>query len=218
MRLVFFDLETGGLDPQNHPIIQLAAVAVDDRLQILKEIEIKVEFDLRKADPQALEMNRYSRDVWAAEAYHPLAAEANFSRFLSEFADVEMVSQKSGKLYKVAQLIGHNSDSFDGPFLQAWYKRLRKFLPAAFRTLCTYQKALHHFQDRPHLPRPENFKLEGLCKYFGVELSGAHDALADCRATVGLYRALRSAEARIPPECIDFGVDAMLTGPEPAEA
>lgn len=31
MRLVFIDLETGGLDPQRHPITQIAAIAVDDQ-------------------------------------------------------------------------------------------------------------------------------------------------------------------------------------------
>lgn len=216
MRLVFFDLETGGLNPEEHPIIQIAAIAVDEQLRTLKEIEIKVAFDLASAEPEALAHNSYNADTWKAEAYHELAAEAAFSKFLRDFADVEMTS-KAGNKYHVAQLIGHNGDSFDGPFLQAWYRKLRKFLPAAFRTLCTYQKALHHFHDRPHLPKPENFKLEGLCKYFGITLTGAHDALADVRATVEVYRALRAAQA-IPPEMIAMDMPEMMTEREPAEA
>lgn len=217
MRLVFFDLETGGLDPARHPVIQIAAIAVDERLRELDTLEVKVDFDLASADPQALEKNSYNRVVWDKESRPALHVCGEFSRFLKRYADVEMTS-KAGKPYYVAQLIGHNSDSFDGPFLQAWYRKLDQFMPAAFRTLCTYQRALHYFHERDGLPKPENFRLEGLCKYFGAPLSNAHDAMADCRATLGLYRALRIAEQKIPPDALDFGVDAMLTEREPAEA
>ena len=37
-RLVFFDLETGGLDPKRNPIIQLAAVAVDSHLEVIEAL------------------------------------------------------------------------------------------------------------------------------------------------------------------------------------
>lgn len=40
---------------------------------------------------------------------------------------------------------------------------------------------------------PEDFKLGTVCRHLGVELTDAHDALADCRATVALCRALNVA-------------------------
>lgn len=218
MRLVFFDLETGGLDPLKHPIIQIAAIAVDEQLRELDAFERKIDFDTDEADPEALTKNSYNRELWAESCRPAWQVNRDLSSFFKRFADVEMIAKASGRPYKVAQLVGHNADSFDGPFLQHWYRRLDQFMPAAFRTLCTYQKALHHFQDRPHLPKPENFKLEGLCKYFGIPLTDAHDALADCRATVELYRTLRAVEYRIPPEMIDFNVPEMMTEREPAEA
>ena len=195
MRIVFFDLETGGLDPAKHPIIQIAAIAVDEQLNELATFEAKIDFDTDEADPKALEVNSYTREVWVEQSRPAWQVCGNLSEFLEDFADVQMTS-KAGKPYRVAQLIGHNADSFDGPFLQAWYRRLNQFMPAAFRTLCTYQKAMHYFHDRPDLPRPENFKLESLCKYFNVPLSDAHDAMADVRATLGMYRAIRHAESK----------------------
>jgi DNA polymerase-3 subunit epsilon len=194
MRVIFFDLETGGLDPAKHPIIQIAAIAVDEQLNELAEFEAKILFKLENADQEALLKNCYDREVWEREGKVPAEVCSGLSMFFKRYADVAMKS-KAGKPYSVAQLIGHNSDSFDGPFLQQWYKRLDQFMPAAFRTLCTYQRALHHFHERPDLPKPENFKLEGLCRYFGIPLSNAHDAMADCRATLNMYRALRGVVA-----------------------
>lgn len=214
MRLVFFDLETGGLDPAKHPIIQIAAIAVDEKLQELAEFEAKILFKVENADPQALAINSYNAQEWAAKARLPGDVCDDLSSFFKRFADVKMTS-KAGKPYQVAQLIGHNAASFDGPFLQQWYRKLDQFMPAAFSVLCTYQKAMHFFHDRYQQPRPENFKLESLCKYFNVPLANAHDALADVRATLGLYRALRKAEFEIPPEMIDFNVPEMMTEREP---
>lgn len=196
MRKVFFDLETGGLDPNRHPIIQIAAIAVDVDLNELDVFEAKVDFDMAAADPDALAKNSYNREVWDRESVSPLSACNELSRFLKPFTDVQMISPRTGMPYYVAQLIGHNSHSFDAPFLQAMYRQQKQFLPAGFLTLCTLQKALHYFNDRPDLRKPENFKLEGLCKYFGVPLEGAHDALADVRATLAMYRALRAAEMK----------------------
>lgn len=191
MRLVFFDLETGGLDPSRHPIIQIAACAVDEQLLALEWFEAKIAFDMNAADPEALLKNSYDREVWERHAQPEQFVCCQFAQFLKRHADVEMISQRTGRPYFVAQLIGHNADKFDFPFLQAWYKRLDKFLPAAFSVMCTYQRALHHFHEHPQLRRPENLKLESLAPYFGIELTKAHDALADVTANVRVYQAIR---------------------------
>lgn len=189
MRKVFFDLETGGFDPAKHPIIQIAAIAVDADLKELASFECKVDFDLDEADKEALLNNSYDREVWERDSITPNHACNELSKFLKQFADVQMIS-KAGRPYNVAQLIGHNADSFDGPFLQAWYRRLNQFMPAAFRTLCTYQRALHHFHENPDIGKPESYKLGDLCKWFGLPLENAHDAMGDCRATLAVYKAV----------------------------
>ena len=49
-RLVFIDLETAGTDPKRHPIIQVAAVAVDSQGDALEAYEAKLRFDPSPAE------------------------------------------------------------------------------------------------------------------------------------------------------------------------
>jgi DNA polymerase III epsilon subunit-like protein len=105
-------------------------------------------------------------------------------------------------VFHVAQLASHNSQ-FDGPFLKAWFEQLDIFLPASYRVYCTLQRAYWLFHENPHLPLPDDYRLGTLCEYFGVPLNPheAHDALADVRAAVGLYLAMRSfVAAPLPTE------------------
>lgn len=189
--IVFFDIETGGLDMAKHAITQIAAIAVDaSTLEIIAEFERKIRFKPESVDPEALKLNSYDPAVWERDAVHPEEACADLSRFLQGFASVRMISQRTGNPYRVAQLAGHNAATFDGPFLKAWYERLNAFMPASYRVLCTLQRVQWLYQERPDLTPPADFKLATLCQHFGICLDGAHDALADCRATIELYKAI----------------------------
>lgn len=192
---IYFDIETGGLNPKRHPIIQLAAIAVDDQLQPIEAFEAKILFDERKADRNSLRKNHYHPGLWAKEALEPEEVAKSFGDFLRRNATVPMLS-KDGSPYFVAQLVAHNA-TFDGAFLQAWYERLRIFLPARYHVLCTLQRAMWYFQEHLGEPPPSDFKLATLCQYFGVPFhaAAAHEALADVSATVGLCQAIRRREA-----------------------
>lgn len=195
-RLVFFDLETGGLDPRRNPIIQLGAVAVDsETLAEFDEVEIKIRFNERKAAKFALRKNSYSRRLWNEEALPPEQAARTFSGFLRQHASHRELT-RDGLEFQLAQLVAHNA-LFDAPFLEEWYRRLGVYCPARRQVLCTLQRAKWHFAEHAQNVAPPNFRLETLCQYFGVPLSAAeaHDALHDARATVGLYRALRSVRS-----------------------
>ena len=189
---IYFDLETGGLDQDRHPVIQIAAVAVDALLRELETFEIKVCFNEAEANPATLQKNHYCRQLWKRRGVEPLEAAQCFAAFLRRHATVDMFS-KDGRRYQVAQLVAHNGDCFDGPFLHAWYQRLGVFCPARYMVLCTKQRALWLFDEDKSLTPPANYKLGTLCEYFGVRLrdSDAHDAFHDVRATVQLYRAMR---------------------------
>ncbi len=191
--LIFYDLETGGLDSAKHPIIQIAAIAVDSSLRELETFEVKIAFDEAEADPNSLSANHYSKEVWNRDALAPECAAHRFSKFLRGHATVDMLSRE-GKPYRLAQLVAHNGERFDGPFLHAWYRRIGLFCPARYMVLCTKQRALWLFDEDKALTPPKDYKLQTLCEFFGVKLrpEHAHDAFNDVRATVELYRAIKN--------------------------
>ncbi len=190
-KIIFLDLETAGLE-FTRPIIQIAAIAVDENLNEIETFEAKVRFEKKNADPRSLRKNAYSETIWKNEALPPEKVARKFSRFLRKHATVDCLST-DGKHYKLAQIAAHNAERFDGPFLQAWFKRLEIYCPARYMALCTKQRLLWLFEEDKTLTPPADFKLGTLCQYFGVHLPAdeAHDALNDVRATVNLYRAIR---------------------------
>ena len=187
--LVFFDLETSGLDPKRHEIAEIAAVAVDaETLEVLDVFEYKVQFDVKRAEKEALEVIGYSHEKWK-NALPWGMVRTEFTRFLKQYATVQMTSKK-GNPYWVAQLVGHNAMKFDGPFLQEQYRKDDEFLPASYQVLDTYALALWWQQLIPDDPGPENLKLGVLAEYLGVEVGETHQAGADVLLTVGIYKAL----------------------------
>ena len=166
-KLVFFDLETGGLDPKRHPIIQVAAIAVDaGSLREVETFEQKVSFALEAADHEALSMNSYDEVAWQ-DAARPSLAASRFSEFLGRHATIERMSKRQTPYY-VAQLVGHNAAAFDGPFLKEWFSSLGLFLPASWHVLDTMQRVQWLGVERPDLPPPPALNLPVLRKHYGL--------------------------------------------------
>jgi hypothetical protein len=174
----------------HRPIIQIAAIAVDEDFHELDVFEVKIQFDEAKACPDSLRRIHYRRPEWKRSAVSPQKAAWAFARFLRRHATVE-VFRRDLSVFRVAQLASHNSQ-FDGPFLTAWYQRLGIFLPASYRVFCTLQRAYWLFHENPHLQWPDDFRLKTLCECLDVPFNpaDAHEALADVRATVALLQAM----------------------------
>jgi DNA polymerase III epsilon subunit-like protein len=195
-KLIFLDIEAGGTNPKRHPIIQLAAIAVDAELSPIEAFEVKIRFNENQANRNSLRKNHYRKGTWATEALEPIEAARAFADFLRRHATVPTVSS-DGSTYFRAQLVAHNAP-FDGDFLFAWYEKLGVYLPARRQVLCTLQRAIWYFAEHPLDRRPLDFKLATLCQHFGVPFhaASAHDALGDVAATVALYQALRRVPAK----------------------
>lgn len=191
--LIFFDIETGGLDRFKHPIIELAAIAVQaGTYEEIEAFEAKVQFKASQADEVALGICKFSPSRWEQYALPKRVVAKKFATFLRRYASIEKTS-KCGKNYRIAQLVAHNA-SFDGPFIQEWYRKQKRYLPASPQVLCSMQMALWFFHQNPSLVPPKNFKLGTLCDYFRVEATPDHSALNDIRATVELARTIRRLE------------------------
>jgi DNA polymerase III alpha subunit (gram-positive type) len=74
MRLAFVDLETSGLDPFEHEIIEVAVV-LDVDGEVVEEFECSLPCDVERANPKALEINGWGRRPFPPELMTLDAAE-----------------------------------------------------------------------------------------------------------------------------------------------
>jgi DNA polymerase III epsilon subunit-like protein len=196
-RIVFFDFETAGLEPE-HASIQLAAVATEGLVEV-DAFEAKIQFDEGAADPDALAKNHYDARVWRDQAKpEPVVARA-FRNFLDKHATIEKTSKRTGNVYHLAWLAGHNIVSFDIPRLVALFRHVPFLAGDTFRPLDTLHLA--HWHASVTGARDGSFGLTECCERFGIDVTGAHDALADVRLCVKLARRLQQdiAALQLPP-------------------
>jgi len=193
-KIVFLDIETNKLDPQTAVPIQIAALAtVSETLEVIDEFEIKVEFDLKTAEPQALRRNSYNKEVWEAEAVLPNAAAAALEDFFDRHATWARRTISSGRRKTWCEIAGHNITFYDGPILNRWLYALRGVgSVAAFWT--TGPLDTMHWAKAKEFERGLRFErglsLGALCKYFDIKIENEHDALDDVMATVELAKML----------------------------
>ena len=184
--IVFFDIETGGLE-LSHPILQIAAVAVDAEWKEIGTFEGKIIINKDKCSPKALEINSYDEVLWAKEANPERDVIRDFKSFLDKYRSVDLISKRTGRSYSVARVGGHNV-RFDIDRVQLAFKRHGEFFPIQLNNpLDTLQGAVWHF-ERNSIHPPENYQLATIAKFFDIETTGAHDALVDVRLTVKLAR------------------------------
>jgi len=168
--LAFVDLETSGLDPTRHEILEIGVVRADGRtLETLGMFDVRVQPErIDDADPEALRINAWTAEAWTDAV--PL--------------DVALVRTKP--LLEGALLAGHNI-SFD-----------RSFLDAAWRsTGVPAPKVDHHAIDTATLAWPllvagliESLSLDPVCRHLGIGCAEPHRALADARRSLEVARRL----------------------------
>lgn len=191
-RLVFVDVEAIGSIRSPH-VIQIAAIATDGNTKELAGFEAKAKLPSNcRTKPKH---SRYDRKLWEQEGHEATSVARDFAAFLTRNATVERYS-KGGQLFRVAQLVAHNS-AFDTEVLKNWFAKLDVYLPASFQSLCTLQRAMWYSQETVRENRPRDFQLTTLCKHYGIKHSScqAHDAFNDVRATLLLYREMRKFSA-----------------------
>ncbi len=187
MRIVYYDLELDGLHLEAQ-VTQLGAVAMDGDKE-LGHFERKLKFDLSKSDPQALSLNGYDPEAWIF-AVEPSQAIKSFAAWLGFYSDVEFVSKRTGRPYKVAKLGGFNCIAFDNHRLNRLFGE--SFKPWDQRTLDVMQLANWAVEfgvmDKPRF----GLTLVDIANALGIHLHNAHDALADARATAQVASELRN--------------------------
>ena len=185
-KIVFFDLETGGLG-MDAPIIQIAMQAVEDYTfePCDAPLNILLKFDEATADLEALEKNHYSRERWDDEAVDTFVATRLVGNYLRGNATRQKRSAK-GSPYSVAMLAGYNTESFDLPRLRKLFSQT--FFPAEFRSIDILHLVYTYEVLFTHATADLRYSLGYVCERYGIANEKAHDALADVRATIALAR------------------------------
>jgi len=164
--LVFFDLETTGVETYRAEIVEIAAVKV-----LLKEGE-------------ARELGHF-RSLVKPRGQIPATATAVHGIRDQDVADsppLEEILPRFLDFIGDAPLAGHNIDSFDIPLLAKYAgSLLNRVVPNL--TLDTLPLAKRLFPGEPH-------RLEILAERFGLEVETAHRALDDVRTNIAVFNGL----------------------------
>lgn len=174
--LIFFDIETTGLDPRNHEIIEIACLVVDPKsLEVKKKYHSRVRPEhIETADPGALRLNGYNAEGWR------------------DAKGADEALEDLNKLASGGILAGYNV-VFDHGFLEkaAWDHEV--LLTFDYHWLDVASMAYWELAGGDIL---EKLSLSGVCKLLGIERGKAHTAMADTRATLEVYKALKSMKQK----------------------
>lgn len=161
-----FDFETTGLDPRTDHVTEIAAVRIRGGREV-GSFHTLVNFG-GEVPPFITELTGITTEL-CAQGLAPKLAFQLLRNFIG--ADV---------------LVAHNA-AFDVAYLDNMYRRLGAFTALQNDFLCTKTLAVACVR-----PRPTNYKLITLCQHFGIQLTGAHRAMNDVRATAQLLEVLRA--------------------------
>ena len=165
--LAFIDLETTGLDPARHEIIEAAVIRVDgETLAEIDHTDVRVLPErIEDASPVALRINGYTPDAWK-----DAASQAQALEWITPLLDG-------------AVLGGHNP-GFDRAFLEAACRRTG-IMPAWD----------HHLLDTASLAWPllasgelAGLSLDAVCAHLGIVRKERHRALADAADSLEVAR------------------------------
>jgi DNA polymerase-3 subunit epsilon len=175
--LAFIDLETTGLDPEKHEILEIGLVLARQTLtpgrgsqvELIEEVEWKVKPEhIETAEPEALRINRYNEADWL------------FASSLQQV--IEALAEKTNDAIMIAQNV-----TFDWGFLERAFRRTGVQNKMHYHRLDLLSMA---YAKLYHSEKLTKFNLASLAEYFGLKNERAHTALADTRVTYEVYKKL----------------------------
>ena len=169
--IIFADVETGGRDPQRHPLLTIGLVTLTEEGEIINPLHLLVKHPEYCLEPGAMAVNGI--DLLA----HDKAAQPP-----AEVA--EQIRQYAAGVGRV-MLGGHNFE-FDLRFLRPLLPDFRQvFRSGHIDTKLSAQFLIH----AGLLPHTVGTPLTQLAEHFGIQYA-AHNALEDATATAKVYAAL----------------------------
>lgn len=189
MKICYIDVETGGVDPKKHALLQIGGIIEIDGKE-KERFNFKLyPFENDEVSEEALEKTGISiKDLEEGVEYRdPKIVYKEFCKILSKYVDK---FNKKDKFF----LVGYNSHSFDFQFMVEWFIKCGD---PYFMSFFWYPSidvmilaATMFMEDRSEFV---NFKLETVYKEIvGEELDSSrlHDAMYDIEITKELYLTL----------------------------
>jgi DNA polymerase-3 subunit epsilon len=178
--LAFLDVETTGLDPQKHEVIQIGVVLarqfervgnIGPGIEKIEEIDMKIKPErIEDAEEDALRINGYNEGEWM---FAP---------------DLKNAMEYLGKKLAGCIQVSHNL-TFDAAFIDKSFERAGMGNPMARYKLDTISIAFARLYNRPDT----KYSLKYLCDLFQIKNENAHTALADAKALYELYKKMMNA-------------------------
>ena len=167
--LLFVDVETTGLRPGYHEVIQVGAIRTTPDGKSVKEkyvAKIAPAF-ISRAEPKALEVNGYTPELWAPEHCTPAGTVA---------LDLLAIGRDT-------TFAAHNA-AFDDNFLGAFLEGLRVSRPWGYHLIDT--QTLAQLLNKRVLDIG-GYSLDKIAAHFGWPRSEKHDALEDAELARKTY-------------------------------
>ncbi len=158
--IVVYDTETTGLDLQKAEPVQIAAIKIGKKGEIIDTLNLFIEPTV-PIEEGALQTHGFTLEYIRANG--GVSVREGLEKF-AEFA-------------KSSVLVGHNNFGYDKPLVE---RLLRERGLPKIEALAEYDTLTIAKQFYPAL---DNYKLETLCSRFGVENKCAHNAIGDILAT-----------------------------------
>lgn len=174
--LIILDIETTGLDPDKHEIIEIGCLVVDPQtLEVIAEYSSKVQpKHLETADPQALEINKFSLEAW--KEAKPLG------EVMREF-----------NMFAPGGVPAGFNVSFDRGFIEKAAREEEVELTIDYHWVDVMSLVYEGLFSDKRFEGLEKLGLTHVCEVLGISHREAHTAMGDARATLEVYRCLRKA-------------------------
>jgi DNA polymerase-3 subunit epsilon len=188
MKYCYIDVETGGVDFKENPLLQIAGIIeiYSDEGEITEEEKFNYfikPFDGDKVDPKALAVNELTQeDIDNFDS--PKSIFLKFRSLLEKYVDP---FNRADKFF----FLGYNAIAFDMPFVREfWHKNRDNYFGSWFFYPAIDVMALAAEKLKEQRWSMANFKLPTVAKELEitVEKGSLHDALYDIELTREVYK------------------------------
>lgn len=176
MILCVLDTETTGLSPEQHEIIQVAAIFCDASLRELERVSFKIRPEhIERASKKALEINGYHPRTWNPKFYSHKKAFEYLNKYVKKY---EALGD--------SVIIAGQNVKFDYGFLQKGYQEAGVLFPFsnAMVELMDIAKIWSSARD----VRLKKLSLKYLAEFTNQVNTNPHDAEADAEVTLDVLR------------------------------